>query len=176
MDGDVALDLVSTSNLGASQALDLVSTSNLGASQALDLVSTSNLGASQALDRVSTSNLGASQALDLVSTSNLGASQALDRVSTSNLGASQALDLVSTSNLVGSLCGIARQEMSSYYDVEQEDFMWLEATQYYAQQVAKLALELDDVQLLNNLKQNIEEDLQSLVQLLGDMDVKVVFT
>ena len=78
--------------------------------------------------------------------------------------------------LVAVLCDFAYTEMSRHHGVTRADFEWLEDKQYYATQVAKLVFELDDAKLVDNLKCNIEEDLQSLVQVLSDMDVHVVFS
>jgi|694.fasta_scaffold115718_2 hypothetical protein len=78
--------------------------------------------------------------------------------------------------LVAVMCDFAYIEMSRQHGVTQADFEWLEGKQYYAKQVAKLVLELDDAKLVDNLKCNIEEDIQSLVQVLADMDVHVEFS
>lgn len=83
--------------------------------------------------------------------------------------------LESKCKLVARLCDLAHQEMSSQDGVVQDDFDWLEDTRYYAEQVASLVAELDDSQLVDNLVCNVEEDLQSLVRVLADMDVRVDF-
>lgn len=80
-----------------------------------------------------------------------------------------------TCKLVVTLCDLAFNEMSSQDGVIQEDFEWLESKAYYAEQVASLVDDLCDSKLVDNLKCNIEDDLQSLVQLLADMDVSIVF-
>lgn len=83
--------------------------------------------------------------------------------------------LESKCKLVARLCDLAHQEMSSHVGVVQDDFDWLEDTRYYAEQVASLVGELDDSRLVANLVCNVEEDVQSLVRVLADMDVRVDF-
>ena len=88
---------------------------------------------------------------------------------------STKVGIFQTCKLVATLCDLAHQEMSSQDGVVQEDFEWLESKRYYAEQVANLVDDLCDAKLVDKVKCNMEEDLQSLVQLLADMDVHVVF-